>query len=121
MLAAVVAGVVRDHLAVADRTIGTVEAALPDLTVLRDEAPDDEVKTRFGLIVAEFTQARDAFAAGRKTVAAAEPLTVDAYRAGVNNYLDGTRSLALAATVVKEIKLPANCTAASGSAPHCRQ
>ena len=29
----------RDYLAVADRTIGTVEAALPDFTVLRDEAP----------------------------------------------------------------------------------
>ena len=54
-------------------------------------------------------------------MAAAEPLTVDAYRAGVNSYLDGTRSLALAATVVKEIKLPPSYTAASGSAPHCRQ
>jgi hypothetical protein len=111
----------RDFLTVADRTIGTVEAALPDLTVLRDEAPNDEVKSRFGLIVSEFTKARNAFTAGRKAVAAAEPLTVDAYRAGVNSYLDGTRSLALAATVVKEIKLPPSYTAASGSAPHCRQ
>jgi len=111
----------RDFLTVADRTIGTVEAALPDLTVLRDEAPNDAVKTQFGLIVSEFTKARNAFAAGRKAVAAAEPLTVDAYKAGVNNYLDGTRSLALATTVVKEIKLPPSYTAASGSAPHCRR
>ncbi len=111
----------RDFLTVADRTIGTVEAALPDLTVLRDEAPNDDVKSRFGLIVSEFTKARNAFTAGRTAVAAAEPLTVDADRAGVNSYLDGTRSLALAATVVKEIKLPPSYTAASGSAPHCRQ
>jgi hypothetical protein len=111
----------RDYLAVADRTIGTVEAALPDFTVLRDDAPTDEVKSGFALVVSEFAKARDAFTAGRKTVAAAEPLTVTAYRAGVDNYLDGTRSLTLAATVVKEIKLPANYTAASGSAPHCRR
>ena len=111
----------RDFLAAADRTIGTVEAALPDLTVLRDEAPNDQVKTQFGLVVSEFSQARDAFTVGRKTVAAAEPLTVDAYRNGVNSYLDGTRSLALAATVVKDVKLPPNYTAASAAAPHCRQ
>ena len=101
----------------ADRTIGTVEAALPDLTVLRDEAPNDEVKSRFGLVVSEFTKARDAFTAGRKAVAAAEPLTVDAYRTGVNSYLDGTRSLALAATVVKDVKLPPDYTAASAVRP----
>jgi hypothetical protein len=98
-----------------------VEAALPDLTVLRDEAPNDQVKTQFGLVVSEFTKARDAFTAGRKTVAAAEPLTVDAYQTGVNSYLDGTRSLAFAATVVKDVTLPPNYTAASASAPHCKK
>ena len=87
--------------------------------MLRDEAPNAEVKGQFGLIVSEFTKARDAFTAGRREVAAAEPLTVDAYRAGVNRYLDGTRSLALAATVVKAVKLPSNYTAASSVAPHC--
>ena len=70
----------RDYLAAADRTIGTVQAALPDLTVLRDEAPNGQVKTQFGLIVSEFTKACDAFTAGREAVAAAQPLTVEAYR-----------------------------------------
>jgi hypothetical protein len=111
----------RDYLAAADRTIGTVQAALPDLTVLRDEAPDGAVKTQFGLIVSEFTKARDAFTAGRKAVAAAQPLTVEAYRTGVNSYLEGTRSIAFAATVVKEVKLPPEYTAASSVAPHCKQ
>ena len=78
----------RDYLAAADRTIGTVQAALPDLTVLRDEAPNGQVKTQFGLIVSEFTKARDAFTAGRAAVAAAQPLTVEAYRTGVNSYLE---------------------------------
>jgi hypothetical protein len=115
------AQVKRDFLAVADRTIGTVQAALPDLTVLRDEAPNSQVKTQFGLIVSEFAKARDAFTAGRKAVAATEPLTVEAYRTGVNSYLEGTRSLAFAATVVKEIKLPPEYTAASAAAPHCKE
>jgi hypothetical protein len=108
-----------DYLAAVDRAIGTVQAGLPDLTVLRDEAPTAPIRAQFGLVVSEFTKARDAFTAGRRRVAAAEPLTVAAYTAGVNSYLDGTRSLALAATVVKGIKLPTNYTAASPSAPHC--
>jgi hypothetical protein len=111
----------RDFLAVADRTIGTVEAALPDLTVLRDEAPNAQVKNQFGLVVSEFTKARDAFTAGRAAVAAAQPLTVEAYRTGVNSYLEGTRSIAFAATVVKEIKLPPEYTAASAAALHCKE
>ena len=115
------AQVKRDYLAVADRTIGTVQAALPDLTVLRDEAPNTQVKTQFGLIVSEFTKARDAFTAGRAAVAAAQPLSVEAYRTGVNSYLEGTRSIAFSATVVKEIKLPPEYTAASAAAPHCRE
>ena len=111
----------RDYLAAADRTIGTVQAALPDFTVLRDEAPNGQVKTQFGLIVSEFTKARDAFTAGRAAVAAAQPLTVEAYRTGVKSYLEGTRSIAFAATVVKEIKLPPEYTAASAAAPHCKE
>ncbi len=78
-----------------------------------------QIQSQFGLIVAEFTKARDAFTAGRRRVAAAQPLTVDAYSAGVNSHLDGARSLALAATLVKGIKLPATYTAASSVAPHC--
>jgi hypothetical protein len=109
----------RDFLAAADRTIGTVEAALPDLTVLRDEAPTPQIRGQFGLIVSEFGKARTAFTAGRGRVAAAEPLTVSAYTAGVNSYLDGTRSLALAATLVKGITLPSTYTAASATVPHC--
>ena len=111
----------RDYLAAADRTIGTVQTALPDLTVLRDEAPNGLVKTQFGLIVSEFTKARDAFTAGRAAVEAAQPLTAEAYRTGVNSYLEGTRSIAFAATVVKEIKLPPEYTAASAAAPHCKE
>jgi hypothetical protein len=111
----------RDYLAAADRTIGTVQAALPDLTVLRDEAPNGQVKTQFGLIVSEFTKARDALTTGREAVAAAQPLTVEAYRTGVNSSLEGTRSIAFAATVVKEIKLPPEYTAASAAAPHCKE
>jgi hypothetical protein len=109
----------RDYLAATDRTIGTVEAALPDLMVLRDEAPTPQIRGQFGLVVSEFGKARDAFTAGRGRVAAAEPLTVTAYTAGLNSYLDGTRSLALAATLVKGIKLPSTYTAASATAPHC--
>jgi hypothetical protein len=109
----------RDYLAAADRTLGTVEAALPDLTVLRDEAPTLEIQVQFDLVVKEFTKARDAFTAGRRRVAAAQPLTADAYSAGVDSYLDGTRSLALAGTLVKGIKLPATYTTASSVAPHC--
>ena len=67
-----------------------MQAGLPDLTVLRDEAPNTQVKTQFGLI-------------------------------GVNSYLEGTRSLAFAATVVNEIKLPSDYTAASATAPHCKE
>ena len=54
-------------------------------------------------------------------MAAAQPLTVEAYRTGVNSYLEGTRSIAFAATVVKEIKLPPEYTAASAAAPHCKE
>jgi len=61
--------------------------------VLRDEAPNAQVKTQFGLIVSEFTKARDAFTAGRETVAAAQPLTVEAYRTGVNSYLVSCASI----------------------------
>jgi hypothetical protein len=39
----------------------------------------------------------------------------------VDSYLDGTRSLAFAATVVKDITLPSDYTAASASAPHCKK
>ena len=87
--------------------------------MLRDEAPTPQIRGQFGLIVAEFDKARDAFTTGRGRVAAAEPLTVAAYTAGVDSYLDGTRSLALAATLVKGITLPSTYTAASATAPHC--
>ena len=39
----------------------------------------------------------------------------------MDSYLDGTRSLAFAATVVKDIKLPPDYTAASAAAPHCKE
>ena len=110
----------RDFLATSDRTLGTVEAALSDFTALRDDAPNDQIHTQFGLIITEFTSARAAFTDARKRVAASEPLTVAAYKKAVDRYLDGTRNLALAATLVKGITLPPAYTAASAVAPRCK-
>ncbi len=110
----------RDFLAASDRTIGTVEAALSDFTALRDDAPDDRTHTQFGLITTEFTSAKAAFTDARKQVAASEPLTVAVYKKAMNRYLDGTRNLALAATLVKGISLPSSYTAASAVAPRCK-
>jgi hypothetical protein len=111
----------RDFLAASDRTIGTVDAALSDFTALRDDAPNDQVRTQFGLVVTEFTSAKAAFTDARAQVAAAQPLTVAVYQKAVNRYLDGTRNLALAATFVKGITLPPSYTAASAVAPRCKQ
>jgi hypothetical protein len=110
----------RDYLASTDRTIATVDAALSDLTVLRDDAPNAAVRTQFGMVVDQFTKARSAFAAGRDTVRASDPLTITAYRAGVDRFADGAGALALAAQLIPQIKLPPEYTAASPAAPRCR-
>ncbi len=108
-----------DFLAASDRVIAVVDAALADFTVLRDEAPTAEIGVAFGQVVEEFTSARTAFAGGRGTVEAADPLTVPAYREGVGQFTDGVRNLALAATLVQGVTLPADYTDASPAAPNC--
>jgi hypothetical protein len=109
----------RDFLAAADRSIATVEVALVDFAALRDEAPTAEIRTRFGLIVDEFTSARRAFTRARAGVAASDPMTLDAYRTGITRYADGVRSIAFAAQLLKDVTLPPEYTAATASAPRC--
>jgi hypothetical protein len=109
----------RDFLAALDRSIGTVDVALADFIALRDEAPTAEIRTRFGLVVDEFTRARQSFTKARATVAASDPLTVAAYKTGIGQFADGVRNLAFAAQLTKDITLPPDYTAASASAPRC--
>jgi serine/threonine protein kinase len=109
----------RDFLAALDRSIGTVDVALADFTALRDEAPTAEIRTRFGLVVDEFTRAKQSFTKARATVAASDPLTVAAYKSGIGQFADGVRNLAFAAQLIKDIELPPDYTAASASAPRC--
>ena len=109
----------RDFLSTVDRSIAAVDAALADMTALRDDAPTPEIRVQFGLIVNEFTTARKAFARARAGVAASDPLTVDAYRTGISQFTEGLRSLSLAVPLMQNIKLPPDYVAASPSAPHC--
>ena len=111
----------RDFLATVDRSIATVDAALVDLIALRDEAPTAEVRTRFGLVVKEFTAAKQAFTRARAGVAASDPLKVAAYRTGITRFTAGVRNLSLAAQLMKDITLPPDYTAASASAPRCNR
>ncbi len=109
----------RNFLSTADRTIGVVEVALADFTALRDDAPNADVKAKFGLIVDEFTSARRSFGSARDGVAASNPLQLKAYSTGVKRYADGVRNIALAAQLVKGITLPPDYTAATPTAPRC--
>ena len=89
------------------------------VTALRDEAPTAEIRTRFGLVVDEFTEAKQSFTKARTAVAASDPLTVAAYKTGIGQFADGVRNLAFAAQLIKDITLPPDYTAASASAPRC--
>ena len=109
----------RDFLAAADRSIAAVDAALADFTALRDDAPTPEIRIKFGLIVNEFNRARQAFTRARTGVAASDPLTINAYKAGISQFTDGLRSMSLAVPLMQDIKLPPDYVAASDSAPHC--
>lgn len=103
------------------RTIGVLDAALADLVPLRDEAPNSEVGSAFGLVVNEFTAARRSFAEARDTVEASDPLTTQAYRTGVAKVADGGRSLSFAAVLIKQVELPDEYTDASAVAPQCQE
>jgi serine/threonine protein kinase len=109
----------RDFLSTVDRSIAAVDAALADMIALRDDAPTPEIRVQFGLIVNEFTSARQSFTKARAGVAASDPLTVDAYRTGISRFTDGVRNLSLAVPLMQNIKLPPDYVAASSSAPHC--
>jgi serine/threonine protein kinase len=111
----------RDFLAVSDQTISAVDGLLAVHTVLRDEAPTDDLKTKFGLVVDEFTSAKAAYMDARTQVAASEPLSVAVYTKAVDRFGDGTRNLSYAATLIKAITLPRSYTDASAVAPHCKQ
>jgi len=59
------------------------------------------------------------FVAGCATVAASEPLTNEAYAAGVDKFTDGVRSVALVVPLLQQITLPKEYTAMSAVAPNC--
>ena len=100
---------------------GTTDAALADFRVLRDDAPNEEVRLGFTRVVDELTRAREAFAAGQAIVEASDPLTPEAYGAGVDQFVEGTRSYSLVAQIVDQIELPPEYRAASEVAPNCRE
>ncbi|MCO1658479.1 serine/threonine-protein kinase [Pseudonocardia humida] len=111
----------RDYLTSINRVIGIVDTALPDFVVLRDDAPDEATRAAFGQVVEEFTSARESYVEGRDAVQASEPLTVQAYSTGVEKFTDGTRNLALGATIVQGLTLPDSFAGAYLSAPHCAE
>lgn len=111
----------REFLSSADRLTATIDVALADLVPLRDEAPTGQIKAIFTQILGEFGRARTAFVEARATVAASEPLTVEAYRAGVDRFTDGARNLALITPLRQQIALPPEYTALTPAAPHCAE
>ncbi len=110
----------REYLATTERTIGTMDTALADFRVLRDDAPTPEVRTAFGSVVTEFESARASYVAGRAVVEASDPLTPEAYSEGVDHFTDGTRNLALASELTRGIRLPPSYTRANAVAPACQ-
>jgi hypothetical protein len=52
-------------------------------------------------------------------VQAAGPLTVDAYRAGIDKFADGGRNLAFAAQIIPTLSLPQDYKDAYPAAQHC--
>jgi hypothetical protein len=109
----------REFLTSMDRLIGITDTALPDFVVLRDDAPNPEVRQAFAAIVEEFTSARKAFTEAEATVNAVDPLTVEAYEAGIGRFSDGVRNVALASTLMGNVELPEEYTAASPAAAQC--
>ena len=48
-------------------------------------------------------------------------MTVEAYSRGVDEFTDGTRNMALAATIVQNLTLPEDYRGAYTAAPHCAE
>ncbi len=109
----------REFLSSTARMTATIDVALADYVPLRDEAPTAEVRLVFEQVVKEFTRARTAVTEARATVAASEPLTNEAYAAGVDRFTDGVRSVALVVPLLQQITLPKEYTAMSAVAPNC--
>jgi Protein kinase domain len=109
----------RNFLSDLDRAIATTDVLVSTHTTLRDDAPNDQLRSQFGEVVTEFTAARSKYVEARATVAASEPLTVAAYRTGNDLFRDGTRNLALGGNLIKSITLPKSYTDASAVAPRC--
>jgi serine/threonine protein kinase len=109
----------REFLSATARMTATIDVALADYVPLRDEAPTPEVRLAFDQIVEEFTRARTAMTEARATVDASEPLTNEAYAAGVDRFTDGVRSVALVVPLMQQITLPKEYTAMSAVAPNC--
>jgi hypothetical protein len=109
----------REFLSSTARMTATIDVALADYVPLRDEAPTAEVRLAFEQVVKEFTRARTALTDARATVAASEPMTNEAYAAGVDKFTDGVRSIALVVPLLQQITLPKEYTAMSAVAPNC--
>lgn len=109
----------REFLSSTARMTATIDVALADYVPLRDEAPTAEVRLVFEQVVKEFTRARTAVTEARATVAASEPMTNEAYAAGVEKFTDGVRSVALVVPLLQQITLPKEYTAMSAVAPNC--
>ena len=109
----------REFLSTTARMTATIDVALADYGPLRDEAPTPEVRLAFEQVIKEFTRARTALTDARATVAASEPMTNEAYAAGVDRFTDGVRSIALVVPLLQQITLPKEYTAMSAVAPNC--
>lgn len=112
----------QEYLAGVSRTIATVDIALIDYAYLRDNAPTPAVATGFGLVIDEFTKARESLVAGQGVVEASDPLTADAYSQGVARFGDATRNLSYAATLLQQLGvagLPESYQEAGAVEPAC--
>jgi serine/threonine protein kinase len=109
----------KDFLTAMDRVIAVADAGLADFTALRDDAPTDQLRTGFGQVVEEFTSAKSSFTDARREVQGADPLTVEAYQAGIDEFADGGRNLAFAAQIVPTLTLPQDYKDAYPAAQHC--
>lgn len=101
------------------RTISTVDIALVDYRYLQDTAPTPTVATGFGLVIDEFTKARASLVEARDVVEASDPLTTEAYRTGIQHFVDASGNLALAAQLVGQIEMPARYQEAGSVEPAC--
>lgn len=109
----------QEYLAASARTISIVDIALIDYRYLQDNAPSPTVAAGFGLVIDEFTTARDSLVAGQQVVEASDPLTAEAYTEGVSRFGDATRNLSYAGTLLQQIELPDAYQEAGSVEPAC--